>query len=1218
MNNSLTDSANSGAIAPKTIVPRGTALQVWPDFARALGINPNSPQAISAGTSRIHHGPLAALQRCRKVGPDGSHEWLPSGDAFPVDRLSDEGGILWRPACPGGPFNSSFDTSALVFYEIDGVPLAGQWEALDRLTASTGLAPAAVVFSGSKSLHVYFRLDRALDAESWKRLMRKLCIAADPLADPAIVSLNRAMRLPGAWRWIKPKKDTNGNEIPGYWSQQSIERLNPEVESIAPEDFESRLDGLGLWPHGLTDERWRLWKQQRHEHGYQAPALVAPDSVVSPPVPVYTPRPFADSEQDTEALAIEALSFIPPRTPGSGNYQQCFTVLAALVAEFGQARGVAIAESWSPAIKGTSWDPERKARTLGRSSGIGIGSLFHIAKDYGFRFPDRPKPVRSDRPTPKAKPVAPTPPKDGAIELYHSAASSIARGAMPLPFAPVSWFPKGDRLDKWAIASSVLDASDPGMGKTYDAGRYVTADRPGQTIYIANNHRNPDDDRLRHLPDLPSKHGGLVRETKDDRGRLTPYLRLPRAGETPTTQANCYHADSFVAAGNAGLILGTGKDSALCQQCPWAKVKWVQNEDGSESIAHLTCDYLDQRAKVLQSPAYRAHIDSIPLDTIGPETTFVIEEASTVLRETKTSSINANQIAQTEHQLRSANPDLAAGLAPVFIAIQRALGEAVVQAQADRWHGLEHEAFMGLMPSRSELEAKIPSAIVADWLAIDPWADGRSLLAWTAATVSKALAPDLKDLIDRHDPKGTADRFRKILKPRLLESLLKTIAGSTKHVYRVGTTVNDSGEVTGAITITSRDHRHRNLLSKVGRVILLDGTAHPRDIQRAIGRPVVTIAQQRPCYRNLTIKHVTGMGRLGAQRRTEGGVTQGSRVNAAIAAIKSQAPGKVAIIDYLRYGAEYEPLGALFGGHFTGDGRGSNRFSDTSDLVLVSKPVQNLGALHDRYMAERGVRFTLKHAPGAFWAWVQRLNYGETKQEADRLRSQLGDQPKTLWLLGDQFAGDIERLKADYPGATIETLDVMDIAPEGASKGRQTARSIISALIDKAKEVASTGGTLTQASIAEIVGCSVAAVSKAAKDWAGKGFKALKETLLLLYSSNNNKNEVFEPPPEVVELADRLKQLAIYLLDGLIKPDDAREVIALAYLESGETQTEQAIAALPARELRALRAIVDRSSLVEWLEAQVAIYGRARVTGNRAIEKLDDRELAAIAVHRHW
>ena len=835
-------------------------------------------------------------------------------------------------------------------------------------------------------------------------------------------------------------------------------------------------------------------------------------------------------------------------------------------------------------------------------------------------------------PAPKAKPAgfdrpvaSKAKPKDGAIVLYHSAASAIARGAMPIAGRSDSHaqqFSQGDRLGAWGPSlrgQAVLDTSAPGTGKSHDSGRFpgLVQAAGKQFVYLSNNHRNPDVDSLRHLPDLPSKHGGLVRETKDDRGNLTPHLRLPRPGEQPTEQGSCYHADSFNNAASTGLVIGTGKDSILCQNCPWAKVRWQQNEDGSESIAHLTCDYLDARQKVLETPAFRAHIDSVA-EAIGPEHILVIEEASQLLRTTKTQTINADQIAKTEYQLRAIDPELAAALAPLFIAIQRAIGEALVQAQGDRWHGMEHEAFMGLMPSAPELEALIPWQIAGQWIALDPWADSRSLLAYVGQLVDHALAPDLSKLVDRHDREGTARRFKATLRPRLLGGLLKTINGSTKHVYRVGVATDDDGQLQGRITITSRDNRHRKAIAKAGGVVLLDGTAHPRDIERAIGRPVVWVEQQLPCYQNLTIKAITGMGRLGAQRRTEGDVTQGSRVIAAIKAIKSQAIGAVAAIDYLRYSNEYESLGVLTGGHFTGDGRGSNRFADASDLVLVSKPVQNLGSLHDRYMAETGKRFVLDSAPRSFWAWVNRLGYAETKQEADRLRSQLGDQPKTLWLLGDQFAGDIERLKADYPGATFETVDVMNLAPEGASKGRQTARDVITAVIDKAKEVATTGGKLTQAAIAQTVGCSVAAVSNAVKTYAGKGFKDLAKTLVLLFSSHNNKSEVFEPPPEVVELAEKLKQLAIYLLDGTIAPDDAREAIAAAYIESGETVTEQAIAALPARERRVLRAIVDKATLLEWLSAEIAYYGRNRVTGGKWPAHLDDRELAAIAVERHW
>jgi hypothetical protein len=158
----------------------------------------------------------------------------------------------------------------------------------------------------------------------------------------------------------------------------------------------------------------------------------------------------------------------------------------------------------------------------------------------------------------------------------------------------------------------------------------------------------------------------------------------------------------------------------------------------------------------------------------------------------------------------------------------------------------------------------------------------------------------------------------------------------------------------------------------------------------------------------------------------------------------------------------------------------------------------------------------------------------------------------------------------------------------------------------------------TLAGVAAKLSIVKSTVSKAVKAVTGKTFRDAIGSFQMLFSSLSNKWKLEDLPPEAKALAETLKQLSIDLLDGTIAPDEARAQLAQSYIESGETVTAQAIEALPARERRALRAIVDRSSLVEWLEAQVAIYGRARVTGNRAIEHLDDRELARIAVDRHW
>jgi hypothetical protein len=90
---------------------------------------------------------------------------------------------------------------------------------------------------------------------------------------------------------------------------------------------------------------------------------------------------------NTDDLIQQALSFIPPRSPGSNNYQECLTVLMALNSHYGAIEAERIGESWSPSIPGTTWDVGRKIRSFKAGKGVSIGSLFHIAQQHGFKFP---------------------------------------------------------------------------------------------------------------------------------------------------------------------------------------------------------------------------------------------------------------------------------------------------------------------------------------------------------------------------------------------------------------------------------------------------------------------------------------------------------------------------------------------------------------------------------------------------------------------------------------------------------------------------------------------------------------------------------------------------------------------------------------------------------------------------------------------------------------
>ena len=132
-----------------------------------------------------------------------------------------------------------------------------------NLNTTTGLEPAAVVYTGGKSLHVYFRCTIGLSPENWICLNRKLAISVGrnasanaQNADPAICNLARSMRLPGMVR-----REVIDGELSGA---RAITLESYSTFRYAPEILEAALDSTGLFPYGLSDQRWRKWLQLVH------------------------------------------------------------------------------------------------------------------------------------------------------------------------------------------------------------------------------------------------------------------------------------------------------------------------------------------------------------------------------------------------------------------------------------------------------------------------------------------------------------------------------------------------------------------------------------------------------------------------------------------------------------------------------------------------------------------------------------------------------------------------------------------------------------------------------------------------------------------------------------------------------------------------------------------------------------------------------------------
>ncbi|MHC5915104.1 MAG: primase alpha helix C-terminal domain-containing protein [Nostoc sp.] len=125
------------------------------------------------------------------------------------------------------------------FVEVDDRPIPEQWELLNQIHQEYGIKPGLVVFSGSKSLHVYYCFTESTDPDTWKRIQRKLILLFK--SDATIQNLNREMRFAGFTRKAKG-------------TQQSVEFVSEETYAV--EDFEARLNSTGLFPHSLSKDRW--------------------------------------------------------------------------------------------------------------------------------------------------------------------------------------------------------------------------------------------------------------------------------------------------------------------------------------------------------------------------------------------------------------------------------------------------------------------------------------------------------------------------------------------------------------------------------------------------------------------------------------------------------------------------------------------------------------------------------------------------------------------------------------------------------------------------------------------------------------------------------------------------------------------------------------------------------------------------------------------------
>jgi len=223
------------------------------------------------------------LHRCRYAGRDaqGNTLWKLSRR-----RYQDGWTVAFKFSCLGatvcfypnqpdrGISNYHVRQCRCLFYEIDDRSLSEQQAALQRLTQQTKLQPAAVIYTGGKSLHVYFRCSQPLPPEQWLQLNRKLTVLQN--ADPAICNPARSMRFPGmVRRGVSEGKLTRPVPI-------TLEQETDCQYSLA--ELESALNRTNLFPYNLCDRRWRRWIRLVRQSKTD-PAVDPLSALYEPPLP---------------------------------------------------------------------------------------------------------------------------------------------------------------------------------------------------------------------------------------------------------------------------------------------------------------------------------------------------------------------------------------------------------------------------------------------------------------------------------------------------------------------------------------------------------------------------------------------------------------------------------------------------------------------------------------------------------------------------------------------------------------------------------------------------------------------------------------------------------------------------------------------------------------------------------------------------------------------
>ncbi|MEM9218520.1 MAG: hypothetical protein AAGD25_29790 [Cyanobacteria bacterium P01_F01_bin.150] len=741
-----------------------------------------------------------------------------------------------------------------------------------------------------------------------------------------------------------------------------------------------------------------------------------------------------------------------------------------------------------------------------------------------------------------------------------------------------------------------------GDGKTHRAGEFaqdwetnretIEGSKSATLHFVSPNYRNPDTATVENIVEKVSPAAlDLDHSKRTPLGH--PHRKRHISREKPADIPGlCSEDETIQRLQSKGLLIERGVKSNYCQNvCGLA----------------FNCPYLQAKQAQGRPAVIREHISTITLTPSdeAPEQNgdvIIIDEAGrTIAPFNKTIDALTHDIDQEIGRFAQVHPKTYLQYKPVIDAIAQGIRRACSETGGD--YGLVHAEVIQFLPTLARLEDLFFECEFSQWIkpTTDVWAKEQLTLQRLMMMLQSACNPNAWQ-----DAVKTAKDNGLTLSGKALEGWI-----SPQPLYRIYQAIASPGRTditvspSGLITFTYRDRRITHPLRQARTNILMDATPNLWELSRQLGvrrKDIVRLADYRPSYHNLTIKVICDLGNTCASRaalnhdgtlKRTGQYDIQIRIKKAVGAICAlpnldkhlQTTSKTGLLDYKKFMATYRDIPSLISGYCFNDNRGSNRFKECDRLISVSLATANLGAKLSQFHLMTGHAHTLKGASGSFWHWQRENQTNELIQDGFRLRAQHRPHQSLEWyILSNQLDNaQVNTLKSAFPGCTIDIVPILQLCPEAARKGVQIERCLVQTLYAQI----SAGQNASIDSIATQIGRTKGRLSQIAKTLNPKGFRAVKQSLVLLYQALESKTKLSEVSEDVRAIAlEYLPAIADALTQNELSAQDALEQFNTIIECSTEDEMRQIVGEMPAEVIATLSTAflpLAAEGSLEWL-----------------------------------